>query len=253
MPWILKLGLRPKPKNVASSQELYAANCASCHGQDRHGSGSAPALTEIGKKYTEDQMEAIVREGRVRMPSFSNLGSASIHSIVHYLATGAETEVSTDANTQLPYPLKYKIDVINKFYDPDGYPAVKPPWGTLNAINLDTGKYVWKIPFGEYPELAAKGFRNTGTESYGGPLVTAGGLLFIGASTRDRKFHAYDKSTGKLLWEAVMSASGCATPATYEIDGRQFVVVAAGGGVGWGPRGGGLYVHSSFVAFALPN
>jgi quinoprotein glucose dehydrogenase len=131
--------------------------------------------------------------------------------------------------------------------DPDGYPAIAPPWGTLNAIHLDTGEYAWKIPFGEFPELAAKGLKDTGTENYGGSVVTAGGLLFIGATNHDRKFRAYDKLTGKLLWETLLPAAGNATPAVYAVNGRQYVAIAAGGGKSGAPSGG------SYVAFALPE
>ncbi len=130
----------------------------------------------------------------------------------------------------------------------DGYPAIAPPWGTLNAIDLKTGKYLWKIPFGEYPELAAKGLKNTGTENYGGPVVTAGGVLFIGATIYDRKFRAFDTSNGKLLWETELPFSGVATPATYEVDGRQFVVIGASGARDAKAKQGGAY-----VAFALPK
>jgi quinoprotein glucose dehydrogenase len=114
--------------------------------------------------------------------------------------------------------------------DPDGYPAIAPPWGTLNAIDLKTGQYLWKIPFGEYPELAKQGMKNTGTENYGGPIVTAGGLLFIGATVYDRKFHAFDTGTGTLLWEYELPFAGMATPSTYMIDGRQYVVTVSSGG-----------------------
>src|SRR5207248_2676560 len=131
--------------------------------------------------------------------------------------------------------------------DPDGYPGVLPPWGTLNAINLNTGEYLWKISFGEYPELAAAGIRNTGTENYGGPIVTAGGLLFIGATNYDKKFRAYDISNGTVLWETTLPFAGNATPATYSVNGRQFVVIAAGGGKDLKSKSGGVY-----VAFALP-
>jgi quinoprotein glucose dehydrogenase len=143
--------------------------------------------------------------------------------------------------------LKYTIDGYNKFLDPDGYPAIEPPWGTLNAVNLSTGEIVWKVPLGEFPELAEKGMGNTGSENYGGSVVTAGGLLFIGATTHDKKFRAFDKLTGKLLWETTLPADGNATPATYEIAGRQYVVIAAGGGK-WGQPAGAY-----FVAFALPR
>jgi len=146
-----------------------------------------------------------------------------------------------------PIDLKYTLDGYARFTDPDGYPAVAPPWGTLNAINLDTGEYAWKIPFGEFPELVAKGVKNTGSENYGGSVVTAGGLLFIGATNSDRKFRAFDKLTGSLLWEHTLDAAGNATPATYEINGKQFVVIGAGGGK-WGNPSGGTY-----YAFSLPD
>src|SRR5207244_2784997 len=137
---------------------------------------------------------------------------------------------------------KYRLTGYRRFLDPDGYPAIAPPWGTLNAINLNTGEYVWKINLGEYPELAAKGMKNTGSENYGGPVVTAGGLLFIGATNFDRKFRAFDKSNGKLLWETALPAAGNATPATYAVGGRQFVVIAAGGGKSPTDPPGGTYV-----------
>jgi quinoprotein glucose dehydrogenase len=148
--------------------------------------------------------------------------------------------------------LKYRFTGYKKFLDPEGYPAIAPPWGTLNAINLNTGDYAWKIPLGEYPELAAQGMKTTGSENYGGPVVTAGGLVFIGATNFDRKFRAFDKLTGKLLWETTLPFSGNGTPAVYEVSGRQFIVVPAGGGkargqLGAPPESGGVY-----VAFALP-
>ena len=122
--------------------------------------------------------------------------------------------------------LKYRFTGYKKFLDPDGYPAIAPPWGTLTAINLDTGEHAWQVPLGEYPELAAQGLTDTGSENYGGPVVTAGGLVFIGATSFDRKFRAFDKATGALLWEATLPFSATGTPATYEVAGRQFVVVA---------------------------
>lgn len=133
------------------------------------------------------------------------------------------------------------------FADKDGYPGVKPPWGILNAINLNTGEFAWRVPLGEYPELSAKGIPKTGTESFGGTIVTAGGLVFIGG-TMDEKFHAFDKATGKTLWEVTLPAGGYATPSTYMVNGRQFVVIAAGGGGKLATKSG-----DQFVAFALPK
>jgi len=136
-----------------------------------------------------------------------------------------------------------------RFNDPEGYPATKAPWGTLNALDLNTGRCLWQLPLGQYPELVAKGLPDTGSENYGGPIVTAGGLLFIAATNFDHKFRAFDKTTGDLLWETTLPFAGNATPATYEVNGRQFVVIAAGGS-SMNPRGpiGGVY-----LAYALPQ
>jgi quinoprotein glucose dehydrogenase len=187
-----------------------------------------------------------IKSGKGRMPGFPNLTDEQMFTLVDFLVSGEGKE---SASSGPPTPaMKYRFTGYRKFLDPDGYPAVAPPWGTLNAINLNTGEYVWKIPLGVYPELAAKGLKNTGTENYGGPIVTAGGLLFIGATNFDKRFRAFDKLTGELLWEASLPFSGNATPATYEVNGRQFVVVAAGGGKDTRSRSGGVY-----VAFTLPS
>ncbi len=156
--------------------------------------------------------------------------------------SGHAADISANPNF-----LKYRNNGYIIFNDPDGYPAIKPPWGTLNAVDLNKGVIRWRIPFGEYPALAAQGLRNTGTDNYGGPVVTSNGLLFIGATTYDKKFHAYDKRTGKLLWEATLPASGNATPSLYMVNGREYVVIACGGGKN-GAESGGTY-----VAFALPQ
>ena len=134
-----------------------------------------------------------------------------------------------------------------RFLDKDGYPAIKPPWGNLNAIDLGRGDFAWQIVFGEYPELTKRGVPPTGTENFGGTIVTKGGLVFIGG-TKDEQFHAYDKTSGKLLWQTTLPAGGYATPCTYMVNGRQYVVIAAGGGGKLGTKSG-----DSFVAFALPK
>jgi quinoprotein glucose dehydrogenase len=179
------------------------------------------------------------------MPGFPGLQQSAVQAIVDYVVAGKMTRLSVSAPTDSPEYLKYTLGD-SRLYDPDGYPALEPPWGTLNAINLNTGAIDWKIPFGEFPELVAKGIHNTGSENFGGPVVTAGGLIFIGATSYDRKFHAFDKATGKLLWETILPAAGNATPAVYEIGAREYVVIAAGGGKNGGSPGG------SYVAFALP-
>jgi len=189
------------------------------------------------------------------MPGFANLeyDSDQWYGLLSYVMSGGKDSGTNEnsskelASSALTSPaMKYHFTGYHKFLDPEGYPAVATPWGTLNAINLNTGEYMWKIPLGEYPDLAAQGLKNTGTENYGGPLVTAGGLVFIGATNFDKKFRAFDKTTGALLWETTLPFAGNATPATYEIDGRQFVVIAAGGGKDLKSKSGGVY-----VAFAL--
>jgi quinoprotein glucose dehydrogenase len=180
------------------------------------------------------------------MPGFPNLSGEQLAGLVDFLANGENKELGSVGPELLG--MKYRFLGYRRFLDPDGYPAIAPPWGTLNAINLNTGEYAWRINLGEFPELAAQGLKNTGTENYGGPIVTAGGLLFIGATSFDKKLRAFDKSIGDLLWEMTLPFAGNATPATYEVDGRQYVVIAAGGGKDPKSPSGGVY-----VAFALPK
>jgi len=238
MPWIVRL----IPNNDTS---LYNVNCATCHREDRKGSPAAPSLEKIGERRTREEIATVIREGTGRMPGFPDMGGRNISDLVDFLLTGkdkgADPRVTSDASW-----LKYRIDGETLFRDPDGYPPITPPWGTLNAIDLNAGTIKWQIPFGEYPELAAKGLKDTGSDNYGGPVVTAGGVLFIGATNFDRKFRAFDKTTGALLWETTLPAAGNATPATYSIGGRQYVVIVCGGGKNGAPSG------SAIVAFALP-
>ncbi len=180
------------------------------------------------------------------MPAFEYL-QKNADEIVEFLLTGKDTEVMKASDEKDdPNWLKYRNEGYILFRDPDGYPPLTPPWGTLNAIDLNKGEIRRQIPFGEYPELAAKGMKDTGSDNYGGPVVTASGLLFIGATNFDKKFRASDKLTGKLLWETVLPAAGNATPSIYELNGREYVVIACGGGKNGAPSGG------SIVAFGLP-
>ena len=240
----------PSENAENTPKALYMSQCAVCHGERMAGSPPAiPSLVGIGDHKSAAEITATIRNGKGRMPGSSNLANDQIAGLLSYLANpGATKNDSKEMVTPEPEPaaMKYHFTGYRKFLDPDGYPAVAPPWGTLSAINLNTGEYVWKTPLGEYPELAAQGLRNTGTENYGGPVVTAGGLVFIGATNFDKKFRAFDKATGKLLWETTLPFAGNATPATYEVNGRQFVVIAAGGGKDLKSKSGGVY-----VAFAL--
>jgi len=228
-----------------SPKAIYLSQCGVCHGEKMAGSPPAiPSLVEIGNRLSPQQIGATIKGGKGRMPGFPNLNDDQMYALLDYLLSGVSKELESSGP---PLPgMKYRFTGYNKFLDPDGYPAIAPPWGTLNAIDLNTGEYVWKIPFGVYPELAAKGLTNTGSENYGGPVVTAGGLLFIGATNYDKKFRAFDKATGKLLWETTLPFSGNATPATYAVHGRQYVVIAAGGGKDPKSPSGGVY-----MAYAL--
>jgi quinoprotein glucose dehydrogenase len=198
---------------------------------------------------TKQQTLDIIHNGRGRMPGFTKLSDPELKALLNYLGTAdASTNPSPEQEADASEDeMRYQFTGYRKFLDQDGYPAISPPWGTLNAIDLNTGKYLWKIPFGEYPELVAKGMTYTGSENYGGPVVTAGGLLFIGATIFDKKLHAFDSHTGKLLWETVLPYAGLATPATYMVDGKQFVVISTGGGRDPKAPSGGEY-----IAFALP-
>lgn len=245
MAWILTLVDAPPPaKRRVSGAQLYAKECASCHGRDLGGAPPEfPSLRGIEDRYTRGEIMALLFQGTGRMPSYKRLGSDGVRAIVDYVTRGEQKMVA--ARGPSPMDMKYLSDGYKKFLDPDGYPAVAPPWGTLNAIDMNTGRYAWKIPLGTYPELAAQGLTDTGSENYGGPLVTAGGLVFIAATSYDRKLRAFDKEDGTLRWETTLPAAGNATPATYEVGGRQFVVIAAGGGKSKDPPGG------SYLAYAL--
>ena len=271
MPWAIKMVPNPTLTATgphAKAQTLYASNCANCHGLDRKGNGGAfPNLTALKGKRTPDEVGTVLKQGKGAMPAFAHLSDADRQALVAYLLDLKSTEPTriaggsnrAEATPSVPTkgtekkevegeaPLKapYVMTGYMRFVTKDGYPAIKPPWGTLSAINLATGKRVWQVPLGDFPELTKKGIPKTGTENYGGPAVTAGGLVFIGAS-RDEKMHAFDKITGELLWEMPLPAGGYATPAVYQAGGKQFVVIACGGGK-IGTKSG-----DSYVAFALP-
>lgn len=241
--WTGAMAVNEPPRG---GRALYQQHCASCHRDDMLGTPpQISSLVGIGARRTREEMTTVIRRGAGRMPGFPNLEDRDVRAILDFITTGKDEVAAPRAPSR--YDLKYRFTGYKRFLDPDGYPAVAPPWGTLSAIDLNTGEYAWQVPLGEYPQLAARGMKNTGSENYGGPIVTAGGLVFIAATNYDKKFRAFDKKTGALLWEYTMPFAGNATPATYEADGRQFVVIAAGGGKSQ-DKSGGLY-----VAFALPR
>ncbi|HEY2860294.1 MAG TPA: c-type cytochrome [Terracidiphilus sp.] len=238
---------QPAPKaheEDPAGAKVYAKKCAVCHGSQREGNAPAfPALLGVGNRMTSQQVGDLVHNGKGRMPGQPGLQSPDIEALLKYLGVGEESSSGDSAATAHTYV----FSGYRKFLDPDGYPAFNPPWGTLNAIDLNTGKYLWKISLGEFPELVAKGMKNTGSENYGGPIVTASGVLFIGATDHDRKFRAFDAATGKLLWETILPYLGNATPATYMIGGKQYVVIGASGA-----RDPNTPQGSAWIAFSLP-
>lgn len=253
MPWILQMVPTASfAGGVGGAKALYAQLCIGCHGVNREGNPAQniPTLAGVGARLKEADIVALLRTGKGVMPSFNFVPEATKRMLAQFLISPDAAPGTHDREAVMPAGVvarsPYVTTGYNRFLDPDGYPAVKPPWGTLNAIDLNTGEYLWKRTLGELPELTAQGAPPTGTENYGGPVVTAGGVLFI-AATKDEKFRAFAAATGELLWETALPAGGYATPAVYEAGGRQFVVIACGGGK-MGTKSGDAY-----VAFALPR
>jgi quinoprotein glucose dehydrogenase len=250
MPWILsmvKIDSTRESTDFARGRRTYQLNCTACHGVDRNGDPARtyPSLVTLATKMPRAQADAIIAGGKGLMPAFAALSVQERRELLAFLYNDKPGAAAASGGDPVVADIPYTHTGYNRFLDPEGFPAVKPPWGTLNAIDLNRGEIAWQVPLGEEPLLVARGRRNTGTENYGGPIVTAGGLIFIGA-TKDEKFRAIDARNGQVLWETTLPAGGYATPATYAIDGRQYVVIAAGGGK-MGTKSGDAY-----VAFSLP-
>ncbi len=256
MPWVLTMVYTKKDAlpitmtvtNLDAGKKLYASDCMGCHGPGRQGSGNNPSIADAGKKYNEEQLTGLLTTGRRMMPAFKQLTPSEKQALASFildLKNKQQEKFIPAAKPENPwFSMPYTATGYNKFLTKEGYPAVAPPWGSLTAINLNTGAVIWKDTLGDYPEFKARGI-HTGTENYGGSVVTAGGLLFI-AATRDAMFRAFNKRTGVLLWETRLSAAGFATPSVYEVNGRQYIVIACGGGKLRQPSG------DAYMAFALP-
>ncbi len=237
MPWILQmvdinqLGGDPALQEGAM---VYAQQCLFCHGVNREGNPFSmfPALQGIATRTPRDVAEALTQTGKGFMPSFKHLDPAKMKAVLDYIYTADQAAATPADEGDKPaqaLPPQYQFTGYNRFVDQLGYPAIKPPWGTLNAIDMNTGEILWKSTLGDTPDLKAQGHEPTGTENYGGPVVTKGGVLFI-AATKDEMFRVFDKKTGAMLWETKLPAGGYATPSAYEVGGVQYVVIAAGGG-----------------------
>jgi quinoprotein glucose dehydrogenase len=255
MPWVVtmvdvKNKVAEKENYGEAGKRIYRNNCMNCHGPDRRGAGNFPSLINLKNTYNMMQVDTLLVTGRRMMPGFKQLSVEERIAVITYIlemhAMQKEKFVPPSKPINEYLDLPYSSTGYHKFQTKEGYPAVKPPWGTLSAINLNTGEFEWKIPLGEFDELKKKGIPATGTENYGGPVVTNGGLLFI-AATSDSKIRAFNKRTGDLLWEYKLPFAGYATPAIYMVDGRQYLVIACGGGKLRTISG------DAYVAFALPR
>ncbi|MES3018430.1 MAG: PQQ-binding-like beta-propeller repeat protein [Bacteroidota bacterium] len=235
--------------NLEAGKSIYAKSCSGCHGKDLKGSGNFPSLLNLEERYNAVKFKDVITSGVRMMPSFKHFTEQEKNALASYLLnieSAQQAKFVTLAKEKLPfYKSPYRLRGYKHFLTEEGYPGIKPPWGTLSAIDLSNGKIVWKNTLGDYPELKAKGI-HSGTENWGGPVVTAGGLVFI-AATRDEKFRAFNKVTGKLLFETDLPAGGYATPSVYSVKGKQYVVIACGGGR--------MRTKSSdtYVAFSLPD
>ncbi len=225
-------------------RQVYEQACQQCHGETLRGLGMYPALRGVRHRLTFEAITNQVREGKNAMPAQPNMADEDVRAVADYLLVRDRPLPPPGPSPERP---SYGENGYPKFYDHEGYPANKPPWGSLNCIDLNTGRLVWKVPLGEYPELTAEGVPKTGTENYGGAIVTAGGLVFC-AGTRDHKIRAFDKDTGAELWSAKLPYVGNSPPATYAVNGRQYVVISASGGNKLGTPYG-----DAWVAFALPR
>jgi len=247
VPYFLQLAAVPEDLGMGP-RFGYLAVCAGCHGADLRGDGvSVPPLLNLSDRLSPLEAYEVVARGRGRMPSFSHIPWYAKAAILWHVYTVDEASLAAQGDTPATAAgTTYLNAGFQKLVDPEGLPASKPPWGSLTAIDLAAADILWRIPFGDYPQMLAQGLSGYGSENYGGPIVTAGDLLFI-AATPDQMIKAYNKHTGELLWQSRLPAAGFATPITYAVDGRQFVVIAAGGGK-LGQESGSLY-----IAFALPR
>lgn len=227
-------------------EKIYMLNCANCHGSNRKGNiDGIPPLVNLKNKFRLNELRQIIVKGKGLMPPHRQFSEKDLSELILFLQN--EKQDTTKALTKTSAIEKYVLKGFRIFTDQEGFPASTPPWGTLNAIDILNQKIKWSVPLGYYPKLKARGIDNTGTQNFGGCVATAGGLVFIGA-TADEMFRAFHSASGKELWSFKLPAGGYATPSIYEVNGKQFVVIAAGGG-----NRNNTPSNDVFIAFSLPN
>jgi len=248
MAWIMQMEEVVETSNETSlGEQIYSVNCVICHKSDRSGMelSGFPSLIGIKASKTKEEIALQINQGKGMMTGFPQITGNEMDALLNFLFDENDKQEVT-SEKPATYPLPYKHKGYNKFLDSNGNPAITPPWGTMHAIDLNTGRYIWSIPFGETLSLKEQGIIGTGCENYGGPVVTENGLLFIGA-TKDGYFRVFDKYTGKLLWEYELPAAAFATPAMYEVDGKQYIAIACGG------EKLGTEKGNQIIAFALKS
>jgi len=207
-------------------ERTYTAQCMGCHGAEMEGVPPAfPSLVAIEQRLSDEEIADVIQNGRGFMPGFPLLQPATVTNIVSYITSG-EDSVTPGRLSNRTSNTRYVFTGYNNFTDPEGFPAGPTPWGTLNAIDMNTGEYLWTVPYGEFEKLAEQGITGTGADSHGGTVLTASGILFAGGTERDRKFYAFDSANGDILWEGALPGFDRATPATYAVDGKQYVVIS---------------------------
>ncbi|MDP1813113.1 MAG: PQQ-binding-like beta-propeller repeat protein [Leadbetterella sp.] len=247
MAWIQTMKPTQNMSGVPMGEKTYVNYCQSCHQPDREGNVKSgyPSLIEIGKKHDNAALLNLINGGKGMMPGFGFIKPEEKQALIAFLKNEEKKEVqSKDGQLSQKAGIAYKMTGYNKFLDNRGLPAIAPPWGTLNAIDLNSGKQLWRIPFGNEPLLMKEGITGTGTENYGGPVITKTGLLFI-AATKDATLRAFEAKTGRLVWEHPLPAAAFATPSIYSKNGKQYIVLACGGTKLGTPKG------NKYVAFAL--
>lgn len=251
MAWFLKLEAQPANgqgdvnKPASAGEQLYSANCGTCHGKERQGNAASgyPDLTTIPQKKTPQYVQQVINNGKGMMPAFPSLSKEDKQNLVAFLF-GQDKKEAVSANLSALPTDAYRHAGYQKFLDDKGLPGITPPWGTLSAIDLNSGQFIWQITLGITPGLRNQDIAPTGCESYGGPVVTENGLLFI-AGTKDGMFRAFNKYTGALLWQTKLPAPSFGTPAMYSAGGKQYIVLACGG------EKLGTIKGNKIVAFAL--